>query len=101
MAEDVWADEVKVANFRYRLRRGTAARWRTVNPVLEEGEQGFETDTKMIKIGDGVTHWNNLEYHGGGGTSDVALTNHVNSETPHPVYDDGPSLLLLYQNAKV
>ena len=26
---------------------------------------------------------------------------HIESETPHPVYDDGPSLLLLYQNAKV
>lgn len=26
---------------------------------------------------------------------------HVNSETPHPVYDDGPSFELLYQNAKV
>lgn len=29
------------------------------------------------------------------------LTEHVNSETPHPVYDDGPSLTLLYANAKV
>lgn len=26
---------------------------------------------------------------------------HVNSGTPHPVYDNGPSLVLLYQNAKV
>lgn len=29
------------------------------------------------------------------------LTEHVNSETPHLVYDDGPSLILLYANAKV
>lgn len=29
------------------------------------------------------------------------LPQHVNSETPHPVYDDGPSLTLLYANAKV
>lgn len=30
-----------------------------------------------------------------------ALLTHVNDETPHPVYDDGPSLVLLYENAKV
>jgi hypothetical protein len=29
------------------------------------------------------------------------LSEHVNSETPHPIYDDGPSLVLLYENAKV
>lgn len=29
------------------------------------------------------------------------LDAHVNSPTPHPIYDDGPSLFLLYQNAKV
>jgi hypothetical protein len=38
-------------------------------------------------------------------TLDVATTQdiaaHVDSLTPHPVYDDGPSLLLLYENAKV
>jgi hypothetical protein len=29
------------------------------------------------------------------------LDAHINSPTPHPIYDDGPSFLLLYQNAKV
>jgi hypothetical protein len=29
------------------------------------------------------------------------LLEHINAETPHPVYDDGPSLALLYENAKV
>jgi hypothetical protein len=36
-----------------------------------------------------------------GGISRADLNEHVNSETPHPVYDDGPSLALLYENAKV
>ena len=36
-----------------------------------------------------------------GGVSQDDLHNHVISPTPHPVYDDGPSLSLLYQNAKV
>lgn len=31
----------------------------------------------------------------------AALLEHINSETPHPVYDDGPSLALIYENAKV
>ncbi len=30
-----------------------------------------------------------------------SLAAHVQSETPHPVYDDGPSLSLLYENLKV
>lgn len=29
------------------------------------------------------------------------ISEHVNSEEPHPIYDDGRSFLLLYQNAKV
>lgn len=44
------------------LRRGTAAQWTAANPVLTEGEPGFETDTGKFKIGDGLTHWNSLYY---------------------------------------
>lgn len=33
--------------------------------------------------------------------ADTLMIAHVHSETPHPVYDDGPSLLLIYENAKV
>ena len=44
------------------LRRDTAANWRAVNPILREGEPGYETDTKLRKIGDGVTAWNDLDY---------------------------------------
>ena len=41
-------------------RRDTAANWTAVNPVLLSGEWGFETDTRKLKIGDGVTAWNAL-----------------------------------------
>lgn len=44
------------------LRRDTAANWTANNPILADGEQGFETDTKKEKIGDGVTAWNSLIY---------------------------------------
>lgn len=47
-------------------RRGTAAQWVSVNPVLSSGEIGVETDTLKFKIGDGVTVWADLKYAGGG-----------------------------------
>lgn len=43
-------------------RRGTSAEWAAANPILESGEQGYETDTGYLKIGDGLTHWNDLKY---------------------------------------
>lgn len=50
---------VKSANL---LRRDTAANWTKKNPVLREGEEGYETDTGRRKIGDGNTAWNALSY---------------------------------------
>lgn len=44
------------------LRKGTASRWSTVNPILANGEPGFVYDNNKIKIGDGVTPWNSLPY---------------------------------------
>jgi hypothetical protein len=103
----------------FKLRRGTSAVWAASNPVLHKGEPGLELDTGKFKIGDGYTLWSDLPYYlheddisalvagmiastpPGEGVSEQELTDHINSPTPHPVYDDGPSLLLLYQNAKV
>lgn len=47
---------------RIQLRRDTALNWFNTNPLLTQGELGFETDTKYFKIGDGVTLWNALAY---------------------------------------
>lgn len=44
------------------LRRDTAANWTANNPILADGEEGFETDTKKRKVGDGSTAWNSLDY---------------------------------------
>lgn len=44
------------------VRRGTAAQWTSANPTLAAGEQGFETDTLKLKIGNGSTAWNSLSY---------------------------------------
>lgn len=46
----------------YQFKRGAAQRWIEVNPILRQGEPGFEYDTGKLKIGDGFTPWNNLKY---------------------------------------
>ena len=67
MAEQILSAKLK-------LRTDLASNWTTSNPILLAGELGLESDTKKIKIGDGVKAWKNLEYwgggSGGGGTSD-------------------------------
>jgi hypothetical protein len=47
---------------RIQIRRDTAANWSSVNPVLAQGEIGFELNTGKIKIGNGTAAWNSLDY---------------------------------------
>jgi hypothetical protein len=51
-------------NIQFQLRRGISTEWTTVNPTLADAEVGLETDTRLFKIGDGVTAWNALPYGG-------------------------------------
>lgn len=51
-----------MALYTIKLRRGIASDWTAINPVLDEGEFGYELDTRNFKIGDGSLHWNDLEY---------------------------------------
>lgn len=46
-------------------RRGTAAQWTSVNPILAQGEPGYEYDTGKFKVGNGVDTWNVLPYSSG------------------------------------
>jgi hypothetical protein len=46
------------------FRRGTAAEWSSVNPILALAELGLEIDTDLFKIGNGVDNWNDLPYGG-------------------------------------
>lgn len=48
------------------VRRDLSNTWNSVNPILAPGEIGHETDTGRIKIGDGTSTWEDLEYSGGG-----------------------------------
>lgn len=96
--------------YTFKLRRESALRWAAADPILADGEPGFEHDTGRFKIGNGQAKWSELEYfvpEGGGNFPDPdpgagsTLTEHIDSSLPHPVYDSGPSLNFLYENAKV
>lgn len=59
------------------LKRATAAAWASADPVLAAGEPGYETDTEVLRIGDGVTAWSSLpgfSAGGGGGGGDASWT---------------------------
>jgi hypothetical protein len=82
---------------------------------------GLELGTNRFKMGDGVRNWLDLPYFEDGdtikayidaeiaaqagqvsGVTNAEFTTHVNKQDdPHPNYDDGRSLVLLYENAKV
>jgi hypothetical protein len=42
--------------------QGTAAEWIQANPVLPLATIGYESNTGRVKIGDGISDWNTLEY---------------------------------------
>lgn len=45
-----------------KTRTDTSDSFTASNIILKKGEMAYESDTRKIKIGDGVTHWNSLEY---------------------------------------
>jgi hypothetical protein len=90
----------------FRDRRDFAVNWTSKDPVLASGEHGYELDSGKFKIGNGVLRWNQLPYFAPQGEATTPVTqqdliDHVESTSPHPEYDDGVSLTLLYENAKV
>jgi hypothetical protein len=36
--------------------------WSSLNPILARGQSGYESDTDKLKIGDGISNWNDLDY---------------------------------------
>ena len=72
------------------LRRDTAANWTAVNPILEDGEAGYETDYQRMKVGDGSSHWSALPYLSGGGSLGSLVDVNTASKTDGSVlYYDG------------
>lgn len=42
------------------LRRGDSSQWVSANPVLSQGEPGYDTTTGIVKIGNGLDAWTDL-----------------------------------------
>jgi Major tropism determinant N-terminal domain len=55
---------VVVEAWRHQNRGRTAAQFTAENPTLAAREFGVETDTLKVKVADGVTAWNGLDYIG-------------------------------------
>ena len=66
------ADVIKTT---FQVKRGTAARWEELNPILNPGEPGFEMDTFKLKIGNGSTPWKELPY-----INDVDISKYITIE---------------------
>jgi hypothetical protein len=61
----------RLSNIRHR--RDTAANWTSVNPILDAGEIGVETDTLKSKVGNGSTAWTSLAYIAAGNSDTTTL----------------------------
>lgn len=89
----------------FKLRRDTALAWAQKNPVLADGEPGFEKDTGRLKVGDGVLPWLTLEYTSPDSTVQAMINASIAAAggvfNPTDPGDDGSSFLLMYENAKV
>jgi hypothetical protein len=59
------------------VRRDTLDNWNSNNPTLASGEIGFVTDTYQLKIGDGVTLWNSLDYFSDIDSASASLLSHI------------------------
>lgn len=74
------ATPVKVLKTTFKVRRGQSQVWADINPILAEGEPGYELDTHRLKIGDGEKKWNELPYIGGSSTEIPELQEYVTKE---------------------
>lgn len=51
----------------FQFKRGQSAAFTEKNVLLAAGEPAYELDTGRLKLGNGVTYWNDLQYFGGTG----------------------------------
>jgi hypothetical protein len=69
-----------MASYRLAVRHDTAANWTSADPVLAQGEFGYETDTGKIKIGDSATSWSSLAYFADDISNDY-VDSHLNTDS--------------------
>lgn len=64
----------------------TSVQFTSENPILLKGQEGYETDTRKRKVGDGVTAWNDLEYDVASGTETETSTGNIDGGRPNEIY---------------
>jgi hypothetical protein len=71
---------------RFQVRRDLAANWSNPanNPILADGEIGYEKDTRKMKLGDGTKRWNQLPYF------EPVSSVFFDGGTPTSTYANGP-----------
>lgn len=70
----------------FQLKRGLASAWERVNPTLAPGEPGWTLDTHVLKIGDGITRWNELDSISGSWVDEADIQEAVNKYLEeHPI----------------
>jgi hypothetical protein len=62
---------------RIQVRRGTTSQWNTANPILEEGEIGYNSTLGQMKIGDGSAVWGELDYILNSAALDTSLGSYI------------------------
>jgi hypothetical protein len=82
--------QCKTTPARFQLRRDAAINWTTKNPTLASGEIGYELNTNLMKIGDGVTPWVSLQYFPPSSTVTGSV---FDGGTPSSTYGSIPALI--------
>lgn len=62
---------------RIQLKKDTSEAWRINNPILLDGEAGYESDTNLMKVGDGIHRWLELDYINSGATAIASTANYA------------------------
>lgn len=77
-------------------RRDTTESWNYTNPILQDREQGYETDIYGhplgMKMGDGVTHWVDLPYWFAGNFA-LPITRNVTAGDSQPLTIPHPGMV--------
>ena len=83
-----------MSTVRIQVRRGLAADWTSVNPVLAAGEMGVETDTNKFKFGNGTGAWSTLSY----AASDSAAIGEISQDAINTALTMGSGLTKTYND---
>ena len=83
-----------MSTVRIQVRRGVAADWTSVNPILAAGEMGYESDTNKFKFGNGTGAWSTLSY----GASDTPGVTEIAQDAINTALAVGTGLTKTYND---